>query len=61
MTEGNLSALLPLIIFMAFMVAISVFVRHKQAEKNFVSNYFIGNRQLGGFVLAMTTVATYSS
>ena len=58
---GNLSALLPLVIFMAFMVAISVFVRHKQAEKNFVSNYFIGNRQLGGFVLAMTTVATYSS
>ena len=43
------------------MVAISIFVRHKQAEKNFVSNYFIGNRQLGGFVLAMTTVATYSS
>ena len=61
MTEGNLSALLPLIFFMAFMVAISIFVRHKQAEKNFVSNYFIGNRQLGGFVLAMTTVATYSS
>ena len=61
MAEGNLSALLPLIFFMAFMVAISVFVRHKQAEKNFVSNYFIGNRQLGGFVLAMTTVATYSS
>ena len=61
MTNGNLSALLPLVIFMAFMVAISIFVRHKQAEKNFVSNYFIGNRQLGGFVLAMTTVATYSS
>ena len=61
MTEGNLSALLPLLIFMAFMVGISIFVRHKQAGKNFVGNYFIGNRQLGGFVLAMTTVATYSS
>ncbi len=61
MTEGNLSALLPLLIFMAFMVGISIFVRHKQAEKNFVGNYFIGNRELGGFVLAMTTVATYSS
>lgn len=60
MTE-NLSAILPLLIFMAFMVGISIFVRHKQAEKNFVGNYFIGNRQLGGFVLAMTTVATYSS
>ena len=61
MTEGNLSALLPLIFFMAFMVGISVFVRHKQAGKNFVSSYFVGNRELGGFVLAMTTVATYSS
>ena len=60
MTE-NISALIPLLIFMAFMVGISIFVRHKQAEKNFVGNYFIGNRQLGGFVLAMTTVATYSS
>ena len=61
MNEGNLSALLPLIIFMAVMVAISIFVRHKQAGKNFVSSYFVGNRELGGFVLAMTTVATYSS
>ena len=61
MAEGNLSALMPLIFFMAIMFGISIFVRHKQAEKNFVSNYFIGNRKLGGFVLAMTTVATYSS
>ena len=57
----SLVMLLPLILFMAFMVAISVFVRHKQAGKNFVSSYFVGNRELGGFVLAMTTVATYSS
>jgi len=60
MMNENLSALLPLLIFMAFMIAVSFFVRHK-ADKNFVGNYFIGNRQLGGFVLAMTTVATYSS
>ena len=46
---------------MAVMVAISFYVRHKQAGKNFVSSYFVGNRELGGFVLAMTTVATYSS
>ncbi len=59
--NGNIFALLPLIVFMIFMVGISVFVRNRQAEKNFVGNYFIGNRQLGGFVLAMTTVATYSS
>ncbi len=60
MTE-NFSAILPLLIFMAFMVGISIFVRKNQAEKNFLGNYFVGNRELGGFVLAMTTVATYSS
>ena len=59
--EGSFAALLPLIIFMAVMVGISIFVRHQQAGKNFVGSYFIGNRELGGFVLAMTTVATYSS
>lgn len=57
----SLILLLPLIIFMLIMVGISIFVRQKQAGKNFVSSYFVGNRELGGFVLAMTTVATYSS
>lgn len=60
-TEGSFAALLPLLIFMAVMVGISIFVRHSQTGKNFVLNYFIGNRELGGFVLAMATVATYSS
>ena len=61
---GNLSALLPLLLFMLVMVGISVFVRQQQSKgfsNNFVQQYFIGNHDLGGFVLAMTTVATYSS
>ena len=61
---GNLSALLPLLFFMLVMVGISVFVRQQQSKgfsNNFVQQYFIGNHDLGGFVLAMTTVATYSS
>ena len=60
-SEGNLSALLPLLVFMGFMVAIGFWVRRQNAGKNFVQTYFIGNHDLGGFVLAMTTVATYSS
>ena len=59
--EGSFAALLPLLIFMVVMVGISIYVRNRQAGKNFVGSYFIGNRELGGFVLAMTTVATYSS
>lgn len=61
---GNLLSLMPLLLFMAFMVGIGFWVRHQQQtgfSKNFVRQYFIGNHDLGGFVLAMTTVATYSS
>ena len=60
-TGGNLFALVPLLLFMAFMVAIGFWVRSRAERGDFVSQYFIGNRKLGGFVLAMTTVATYSS
>ena len=62
---GNLEALLPLLAFMGVMMLISLFVRYEQQRaglmQNFVQQYFIGNHDLGGFVLAMTTVATYSS
>ncbi|MGE9841774.1 sodium/pantothenate symporter [Selenomonas bovis] len=61
-TEGNLFALVPLLLFMALMLAIGVWVRRGRGfGEDFVQQYFIGNRRLGGFVLAMTTVATYSS
>ncbi|MCR5176845.1 MAG: sodium/pantothenate symporter [Anaerovibrio sp.] len=63
--NGDLGQLLPLLGYMAFMIGISVFIRYQQQHSglmnNFVRTYFIGNRDLGGFVLAMTTVATYSS
>ena len=62
--SGNLSALLPLLVFMAVMVGIGFYVRQGQSRgfsNNFVQQYFIGNHDLGGCVLAMTTVATYSS
>ena len=60
---GNLSALLPLLLFMGAMVAVGFWVRRiqEQSGSGFIRSYFIGNRSLGGFVLAMTTVATYSS
>lgn len=62
---NNFLTLLPLLLFMVFMVMLSIFVHHQQAKEgylhNFLQNYFVGGRNLGGFVLAMTTVATYSS
>ncbi len=64
MNNGNPAALLPLLAFMVVMVGIGLYVRRVQARgfaNNFVQQYFIGNHDLSGFVLAMTTVATYSS
>ena len=64
MTGGNLWTLTPLLFFMALMLLVGFWVRYQQRAglaQNFVAQYFIGNRELGGFVLAMTTVATYSS
>ena len=62
--NSNILALLPVFVFMISMLAVSVILRKANAKKEsqgFVKEYFIGSRSLGGFVLAMTTVATYSS
>lgn len=62
--NGNIWGLLPVFIFMMVMLAVSIYLRSSAAKKssgNFLNEYFTGSRSLGGFVLAMTTVATYSS
>jgi sodium/pantothenate symporter len=53
--------LAPVFLFLALMAGVSVAVRKKAKQQNFINEYFIGGRRLGGFVLAMTLVATYSS
>ena len=60
----NLLNLAPAILFLAALLYISYWVQQQSSEarsSNFVKDYFIGGRSLSGFVLAMTTVATYSS
>lgn len=59
----SLIALLPLGVFLLFSLGMSVYARRhaQRAGKGFVSEYFLGSRTLGGFMLAMTTVATYGS
>lgn len=60
---SNLVALVPLVIFLVLALVVSLVVRRRThvAGGGFVKEYFIGNRALGGFVLAMTTIATYGS
>jgi sodium/pantothenate symporter len=58
--ENKLPILLPVFGFLFAMLAIA-FALQRKAQKDFIKEYFIGGRRLGGFVLAMTLVATYSS
>ena len=56
--------LLPVLVFLIFLLGVSVKIQRDSAgdrAANFARDYFIGGRTLGGFVLAMTTAATYSS
>lgn len=54
----------PVILFFVFLLGVGFYVQKKSSDakaKDFSKEYFIGGRSLGGFVLAMTLVATYSS
>lgn len=52
--------LIPIIIYLALMLYIAYRVNEiKQNSESFAEEYYIGNRSMGGFVLAMTIVATY--
>lgn len=58
----NWGVLLPLILFMIVVYVIGIWASRKMNQgESFLSDYFLGNRELGGLVLAMTMVATYGS
>ena len=60
----SLAGLLPVAVFLVVALVIAVFARRQaaaDAKGGFISEYFLGNRSLGPFVLAMTTIATYGS
>lgn len=61
---GSIVNLMPVIVFLAAMLLVSAYIQRAsrgERQKDFAKDYFIGGRTLGGFVLAMTTAATYSS
>lgn len=58
----NYAVLVPMIVFLLIIFFIGYWASRKlSTTSNFVSDYFLGGRELGGFVLAMTMVATYGS
>ncbi|WP_106495176.1 sodium/pantothenate symporter [Lentibacillus sp. Marseille-P4043] len=58
----NLQALVPLIGLLVIIFVVGVWAgRSLKTSNTFLQEYFLGNRNLGGFVLAMTMTATYGS
>lgn len=58
----NVQVVIPLIIILTFIFIVGMaFSKYVANTNSFVQEYFLGNRELGGFVLAMTMIATYGS
>lgn len=54
--------IIPLVIFLIAIFAIGVWANKQVRTSNtFLQEYFLGGRQMGGFLLAMTMMATYGS
>ena len=53
--------ILPLLGYLILIAGLSVFAVRKQRQGSFLNEYFLGNRSMGGFVLAMTLTTTYIS
>lgn len=57
----ELEVILPLVAYLLLVAGISVYAMRKRTQGNFLSEYFLGSRSMGGFVLAMTLTTTYIS
>ncbi len=57
----SLLIFVPIVLFLVFLIGLSLWVERAGRQKQFAGEYFLGDRSLKGFVLAMTLVATYGS
>lgn len=58
----NWQVVLPLLIFLVVIFMVGFYAStYLKSTSNFLQEYFLGSRQLGGFILAMTMIATYGS
>jgi sodium/pantothenate symporter len=58
----NWAVITPLVIFLLIIFAVGFWSnKHVLKSKSFLEEYFLGERSMGGFILAMTMVATYGS
>ena len=57
----NLGIIFPLVIYLVFIFGAALFAYVKRSKGDFLTEYYVGNRSMTGFVLAMTTASTYAS
>ncbi|GKW16876.1 sodium/panthothenate symporter [Pectobacterium carotovorum subsp. carotovorum] len=57
----QIEILLPLIGYLLLVFGLSVYAYRRRQAGNFLNEYFLGGRSMGGFVLAMTLIGTYVS
>ncbi|MBU8730011.1 sodium/pantothenate symporter [Cytobacillus oceanisediminis] len=58
----NWQVIFPLLIFLIIIFLVGLWSSRKiDTGSSFLQDYFLGGRQLGGFILAMTMIATYGS
>lgn len=57
----NLGILFPLVIYLAFVFGAAIYAYSKRRKGDFLTEYYVGNRSMTGFLLAMTTASTYAS
>lgn len=54
--------IIPLFVFLVIIFLIGIWAnKHVMQSDSFLQEYFLGGRQMGGFLLAMTMMATYGS
>jgi len=56
---------IPVVIYLVLSIGVALWARKKSessaTSQGFIEDYFIGGRSMGGFVLAMTIIASYTS
>lgn len=58
----NWGVFLPLMVFIIIIFIVGLWAnKHVKSSTSFLQEYFLGSRSLGGFILAMTMMATYGS
>lgn len=55
----NFSMIPPLVLYLVFVFGVALYAYRQRSQGNFLSEYYVGGRSMSGFVLAMTTAATY--